>query len=569
MSDDLAPNWALLPAKPREFFRLATNFDRRQLRQAYARLIRRYKPERHPREFQRIRAAYELLERQVVWREAPSRPSVPLGSGLELLQSVIMEASNSDPTPIQPRAAKRSPRPPQPARPQRGGWQEQLAMASPAAAYAELQATPHPTDEQFLALAFLSDVVEPDQAYGFGRWLMRGVVTWPHSPALVAVVREYFASLDDVEEIEALLAELGRLHLSDRVVELTEPLWAELLARCEPGACPAIWSRWQTQTPFLGASQRLSLDLLLLERAIWNADLDWLDQRLSELDRFLPYLVGGLSAQLDYLVALVEYRRHRTAFLQAPCPALCRAMDQVLRASRHRDPAEFHRQFLAVQVRLARYPDEACQAFPFPLTPASFAAAQAWQWLNQIQEQRQPRPYFRPRPPHEEREAILHFLRTFKRRTSLSLTRLAIDLYLLVVLGAIVTFYVMTFLVVCLSVCMFALAWPSPKDDFVVAISSVSLGIALTGIVLSTLHFQLVGPWWARLALRNSQRYYRLRCRRPLAEFLADSTWQLEQFRNQLVTTPPNLSSTAGWLRDLCGDDSALSLISQAVRWRV
>src|SRR6185436_13154599 len=56
------PDWSLLPHDPVRFFGLAEGFDRRELKRSYNQLIRRFKPEKHPQEFQRIRAAYEQLD---------------------------------------------------------------------------------------------------------------------------------------------------------------------------------------------------------------------------------------------------------------------------------------------------------------------------------------------------------------------------------------------------------------------------------------------------------------------------------------------------------------------------
>ena len=59
---DEAPDFDLLPEDPEGFFSLEEGFGLRDLKRAYARLVRKHKPERHPVEFQRIRAAYEILE---------------------------------------------------------------------------------------------------------------------------------------------------------------------------------------------------------------------------------------------------------------------------------------------------------------------------------------------------------------------------------------------------------------------------------------------------------------------------------------------------------------------------
>ena len=70
-SDD-APDWGLLPSNPIPFFGLEPGFDRTALKRSYNRLIRRFKPEKHPAEFQRIRAAYEELEHALRYGHADS-----------------------------------------------------------------------------------------------------------------------------------------------------------------------------------------------------------------------------------------------------------------------------------------------------------------------------------------------------------------------------------------------------------------------------------------------------------------------------------------------------------------
>jgi len=46
---------------PYRLLGVTRNDDRQAVKQAYARLIRQYKPEKHPAEFQRIRQAYERI----------------------------------------------------------------------------------------------------------------------------------------------------------------------------------------------------------------------------------------------------------------------------------------------------------------------------------------------------------------------------------------------------------------------------------------------------------------------------------------------------------------------------
>lgn len=57
------------PDDPEELFGVDETVDRKSLRRIYSRLVRKYKPEHHPEEFQRIRDGYELLLHAVEWRE--------------------------------------------------------------------------------------------------------------------------------------------------------------------------------------------------------------------------------------------------------------------------------------------------------------------------------------------------------------------------------------------------------------------------------------------------------------------------------------------------------------------
>src|SRR5262249_22479295 len=62
MSEDDAPDWKLLHGDLEAFFGLPAGYGRRELKLAYAALIKIYKPEQRPEEFQLIRAAYDTLE---------------------------------------------------------------------------------------------------------------------------------------------------------------------------------------------------------------------------------------------------------------------------------------------------------------------------------------------------------------------------------------------------------------------------------------------------------------------------------------------------------------------------
>lgn len=73
MSEGGEPRWELLPDNPVGFFELAGAFDRKTLKRRYTDLIRRFKPEKHPSEFQQIRSAFEALDARLRSGQ-PERP---------------------------------------------------------------------------------------------------------------------------------------------------------------------------------------------------------------------------------------------------------------------------------------------------------------------------------------------------------------------------------------------------------------------------------------------------------------------------------------------------------------
>jgi hypothetical protein len=62
------------PADPHALLGVPRDVGPRELKRAYTRLIRTYKPERFPEEFRRIRAAYEAAVRLAEFYAASGEP---------------------------------------------------------------------------------------------------------------------------------------------------------------------------------------------------------------------------------------------------------------------------------------------------------------------------------------------------------------------------------------------------------------------------------------------------------------------------------------------------------------
>ncbi|MFO0970477.1 MAG: hypothetical protein U0793_33445 [Gemmataceae bacterium] len=70
---------------PKDPFRLlgvSRSVSEKELRKAYALLIRRFKPEHHPEQFRRIREAYDIITRYLPWAAPQPDPPAPTGAPL-------------------------------------------------------------------------------------------------------------------------------------------------------------------------------------------------------------------------------------------------------------------------------------------------------------------------------------------------------------------------------------------------------------------------------------------------------------------------------------------------------
>ena len=182
MTEPSEPLWELLPHAPERFFGLSGDFDLRDLKRSYNRMIRQFKPEKFPEEFQRIRGAYESLSDALRYN-VPARPPVeppapPDRDGAQTPQEALPPVTPIAPVP---------PTGPEP-------LFQRIASTPPGELYADLQSRPAKTPGDYVALAVLSDLAaEPGPARPEGRsfadWLFAGIAEHPNDWGLTELLR--------------------------------------------------------------------------------------------------------------------------------------------------------------------------------------------------------------------------------------------------------------------------------------------------------------------------------------------------------------------------------------------
>jgi hypothetical protein len=357
MSDEPEPRWDLLPHAPEEFFGLPDDYDVRDLKRSYNRLIRRFKPEKFPEEFQRIRGAYESLNDARRYG-IPSRPTPPPNVPP---QDVHHNESPRDPgdrreaaEPSPPsgsspaEAERQEPAPPSP--------RERIATTPASVLYAELHARPARTSGDYIMLAFLADVVTqaaaPDaENESFAGWLLAGLAEHPHDWGLTELLRDYLCQELPPAEIEQLLLRAVEALPTDRFQYVTERAWDRLLRETP-------FEQFRNCLRQCGDRLGRSIDVTelvfyvhILKQALWKADDEFLLDLQQTVEDHYDLLDPWVQGEFELIDSLIAYRERRDEFTS--CGPCCRRIDRAIQDWCLLDETEGDRSVLGCQYYLS------------------------------------------------------------------------------------------------------------------------------------------------------------------------------------------------------------------------
>ncbi len=336
-SDDEEPRWDRLPHDPLGFFGLDPGFDRKDLKRSYNRWLRRFKPERHPEEFLRIRAAYEALDERLRYlAEPPERGETPTSVDI-----ARYEARSQAPMDT---AASRD-------------YGDEIARRGPRAVSDELRNRADKSPRDHLHLALLSDVVDDSDSGDFVGWLVDGLRRWPESPELRSTLYAYCHRPEAVHDAETLVERLAGVGDPALFGYLSERLWLQFAARAPFEHVAASWARCRRKLRADHHPATLQLAATLFRAGLFDADDGWLGAAWDELED------AGLPVpDPDLLEALYEYRARRDEFVAAH--PLRGSIDRALQAIAAGEIVAADRAFLAMQFELGSAGGELLEAFP-------------------------------------------------------------------------------------------------------------------------------------------------------------------------------------------------------------
>ncbi len=322
MSDGYdSPDWSLLPHNPRAFFGLGGEFDSKDLKRSYNRLLRQFKPEKFPAEFQRIRAAYEHLDNELRYgRELPSP-----GMG-----QIRYEWRTDDDG-----SAREAPRPP-PLGQFHGApaSQDEIIVQSPAKpaqrtvpiheriqreplseVYRELVAKDDKSAYEFFALAVMSDVLERKDGLQLVRWLLAGLKAHPSDLGLLSLLYEYYRSPVPGAAVANLLIATSKAVPNERFFSLTEPLWKQLLRERPFHEFRSILENCESNLRDLSIDGRIVFLMAILKPAMWRADPQWVGEMMDFIESNFERIPGRWQFEVDILELLRKYALARRRFL--------------------------------------------------------------------------------------------------------------------------------------------------------------------------------------------------------------------------------------------------------------
>lgn len=302
--DDAAPPWHLLPGDPLGFFGVDPDFDPTDLKRRYGRLIKRFKPERDPDAFQKIRAAYEALTAR---GPAPARPPVqapadaPDGPDDDPGDAPAVSTIDDD-------------------------LSARLEREPAAAVLHDLEALDPAgrTPSHYLALAVLAGAEDEVGERGPLDWLLEGARAWPGEPRLLGLLHGHLSREVRLAHVQAVLRRCAGALDRLSFYRVTAALWRRWMRAGPSEVVEATFHECERLLPPGGDRGAEPWFLLGLLRpvALRGSD-EWLAALVARLEAHGDE-APDLDLELEIADALRSYRQGRAWFLAPGDPARAR-----------------------------------------------------------------------------------------------------------------------------------------------------------------------------------------------------------------------------------------------------
>lgn len=548
------PQWNLLPHDAVGFFGLAEGFDRKDLKRAYNRLLRIYKPEKFPAEFQKIRAAYEQLDEELRYHGGTTIRRVPEPQDWRTDSDATDRAASSD-REVQPPAK----------------LAERLKSESPATLFEELKQRAHKTPFDYYALAVLSDVVEKSPT-GFAKWLVEGIAAHRSDSALKQLLHDYLRSANSGKLLLKLLPAVAKAVRSDEFYPLTEPAWQTVLDECEFHKFAEAYDRCEAELRDSHIVGRMAFLIHILKTALWrDPDADgWSARQSAFVEENFESIPPWLEWDVEILSIAREYLAIRQQFVgQSP---LRGRLDAALEAYFTKSQEEGDRAVVAAELELLAAGDGLMREFPLEDGEVLAKFYPIWAWASHDVGERQ------AVKPEEEiqqeiwarRAAVL--LDRMEKECKGTLTGILWDCAMWGRMGLLLVVFMIAFALqswICISVNHWI-----PRSS-VFHVEPWQIYFKIGGFIIMLLSF--AATWWSysrleRLVWRPLDNHFARKCydrlwRRELMDYQRRSHVP-DSFFRAVFNHFADKTATASWVNQFVQQDYAPAMLAGAQRYQ-
>jgi hypothetical protein len=556
------PRWELLPHDPVGFFELTGSFDRKTLKQRYTDLLRRFKPEKHPSEFQRIRAAFEALEARLRYGQQERTGQTTFRNHWSTDESTTnppeVRASLEDARPSREQAAHRKPN-------QALTLVRRLESEEPSELYEELERQESKSAYDYYALAVLADLGQPSERPGFLHWILEGLTALPQEPALTALLYEMLRQNDFGDKNLKILLAISRLFPSDQFYYFTESLWRRLIKRDSAERFAAGLDQCEANLRDHRIGAKVTFYVHILRAALWRASGPWIERSLAFLTENQDQIRGELEYEMELNLQLDRYRRASHLFVDGSPQR--EKIDRCIREFCTVDEQAGAEQLVRTQLELVADSHALLGAVPFDEADYS-AAYDALRWISHATDVRLGIDWV---PPdfNKLRDATMQFMRELDSLDDRNAWQLlesfkaVFELCAICFLAIIVVFLVMLI--------QFVVAdWRWLKPVYSEAIFNATLIVAVLATVIlyvAVVRKKTTNRWFDRWKERIARRKYQRHWRYQALRFVRKTQCSLEDVRNTVTAAlqqNPGVFTASTWLPDFMARDFGLAFYALA-----
>lgn len=315
MSEEETVNWSYLPHSPEKFFECDENSTRRDLKRAYNKILKKFKPEQYPEEFKKIRKAFEELDSRLSYGfkavaafeslEEPAEEAEQnsVESDFDLMESHFEEDIDtlfSDPF-------------------ERDNSQNEVLSelfeknADPEEILEQLENKKSKNSSDIILTALIKESL--DSRFSIFDYILDFYSQRKDSAGLKNFIYHFLRSPDFSQEIEVIIEKVARNVRGEDFFYLTENLWFRLAESKGIDFCCAKISEMESIIGYIPPNSLTVFYLHFCTRFVFSLEESFLLEKMQIIEDESADFYWHEDNAAQFLTDLFEYRQSLDSFL--------------------------------------------------------------------------------------------------------------------------------------------------------------------------------------------------------------------------------------------------------------